>query len=91
LNEQDKYMVGDRSNLTFSDGTLISDGGEGPFQVLLQDSDMVPPSNWTNNWLPITPGGGEISITMRWYGAEKEMVDGTYVYPKMALVDAITK
>ncbi|GKU13491.1 unnamed protein product [Fusarium langsethiae] len=84
-------MVGDRSNLTFSDGTLISDGGEGPFQVLLQDSDMVPPSNWTNNWLPITPGGGEISITMRWYGAEKEMVDGTYVYPKMALVDAITK
>ncbi|XEV07224.1 hypothetical protein FSHL1_012511 [Fusarium sambucinum] len=90
-NEQDKYMVGDRSNLTFPDGTSIADGGEGFFQVLLQDSDVAPPSNWTNNWLPITPGGGDISITMRWYGAEEEMVDGTYVYPKMDLVDAITQ
>ncbi|CEI70544.1 hypothetical protein FVEN_g959 [Fusarium venenatum] len=90
-NEQDKYMVGDRSNLTFPDGTSIANGGEGFFQVLLQDSDVAPPSNWTNNWLPITPGGGDISITMRWYGAEEEMVDGTYVYPKMDLVDAITQ
>ncbi|PCD29890.1 hypothetical protein FGRA07_10504 [Fusarium graminearum] len=88
-NDQEKYMVGDRSNLTFPDGSSIADGGEGPFQVLLQDSSIAPPSNWTNNWLPITPGGGDISVTMRWYGAEEEMVDGTYVHPKMTLVDAI--
>ncbi|KAL3595549.1 hypothetical protein FPOAC2_09892 [Fusarium poae] len=47
-NDQDKYMVGDRSNLTFPDGTSIAAGGEGYFQVLLQDSDVAPPSNWTN-------------------------------------------
>ncbi|UZP43091.1 hypothetical protein NXS19_010907 [Fusarium pseudograminearum] len=90
-NDQEKYMVGDRSNLTFPDGSSIADGGEGPFQVLLQDSSIAPPSNWTNNWLPITPGGGDISVTMRWYGAEEEMVDGTYVHPKMSLVDAISR
>jgi hypothetical protein len=47
-NEQEKYMVGDRSNLTFPDGSFVEEGGEGPFQVLLQDSATAPPSNWTN-------------------------------------------
>lgn len=47
-NEQDKYMVGDRSNLTFPDGALVEEHGEGYFQVLLQDSKISPPSNWTD-------------------------------------------
>ncbi|RGP78245.1 ig group 2 domain-containing [Fusarium longipes] len=88
-NEQEKYMVGDRSNLTFPDGSPLEEGGEGPFEVLLQDAEIAPPSNWTNNWLPINSGGGNISVTMRWYGAEEEMVDGTYVHPKMTFIDAI--
>ncbi|KAH7183308.1 uncharacterized protein B0J16DRAFT_269828 [Fusarium flagelliforme] len=88
-NEQEKYMVGDRSNLTFPDGSPVETGGEGVFQVLLQDQNIKPPSNWTNNWLPLNSGGGNISVTMRWYGAEEEMIDGTYVHPKMTLIDAI--
>ncbi|KAM0329604.1 hypothetical protein ACHAPQ_006763 [Fusarium lateritium] len=88
-NDLEKYMVGDRSNLTFPDGTPVEEGDERPFQVLLQAGDIVPSSNWTNNWLPINSGGGNISVTLRWYGAEAEMVDGTYVHPKMEFVDAI--
>ncbi|SPJ89691.1 uncharacterized protein FTOL_13052 [Fusarium torulosum] len=88
-NDLDKYMVGDRSNLTFPDGTPVEEGDERPFQVLLQVEDIAPPANWTNNWLPINSGGGNISVTLRWYGAEEEMVDGTYVHPKMEFIDAI--
>lgn len=47
-NDLDKYMVGDRSNLTFPDGTPISSGEKKPFQVLLQSSEVQPPANWTN-------------------------------------------
>jgi hypothetical protein len=47
-NDLDKYMVGDRSNLTFPDGTPVEEGDERPFQVLLQAEDIAPPVNWTN-------------------------------------------
>lgn len=47
-----KYSVGDRSNLTYPDGTSvygsISGTGDGPFQILIQGDGVTPPSNWTN-------------------------------------------
>ncbi|KAM0483948.1 hypothetical protein ACHAP7_003443 [Fusarium lateritium] len=88
-NDLEKYMVGDRSNLTFPDGTPVEEGDDRPFRVLLQAEDIPPPANCTNNWLPINSGGGNISVTLRWYGAEEEMVDGTYFHPKMEFIDAI--
>ncbi|KAM0245298.1 hypothetical protein ACHAP5_005531 [Fusarium lateritium] len=87
-NDLEKYMVGDRSNLTFPDGSPVQEGDDRPFQVLLQAEDIVLPSNWTNNWLPINSGDGNVPVTLRWYGAE-EMVDGTHVHPKIEFIDAI--
>ncbi|KAK2608755.1 hypothetical protein QQS21_002744 [Conoideocrella luteorostrata] len=43
-----RYALGDRSNLTFPNGKPISDGPDGPFDMLIQASDVKPPSNWTN-------------------------------------------
>ncbi|KAJ0272137.1 hypothetical protein CBS470a_012832 [Colletotrichum nupharicola] len=46
-NDMEKYMVGDRSNLTFPDGTPVEQRDHREFQVLLQASDIEPPANWT--------------------------------------------
>lgn len=43
-----RYALGDRSNLTFPDGKGLSDGPDGPFDILIQPSDVKPPSNWTS-------------------------------------------
>ncbi|CAH0046494.1 unnamed protein product [Clonostachys solani] len=64
-NDLNRYSLGDRDALTFPDGSLVSDG-EGSFQVLLQATDIEPPANWTSNWLPITAGGSNITVTLRW-------------------------
>ena len=44
------YALGDRSNMTYSDGTPVydSDGRDGEFQILIQPADVIPPKNWTN-------------------------------------------
>lgn len=47
-NEQGIYTIGDRSNLTFPDGEPIGSREEGEFQILLQDAEIEPPSNWTS-------------------------------------------
>ncbi|KAK2751266.1 hypothetical protein CKAH01_06452 [Colletotrichum kahawae] len=88
-NDMEKYMVGDRSNLTFPDGTPVEKGDQREFQVLLQASDIEPPAHWTANWLPITPGGATISVTLRWYGVEEYMINGSYVHPEISTIDAI--
>lgn len=51
-NPMDRYSLGDRSPLTYPDGTLVY-GGESkdedrPFQLLVQPSDVQPPKNWTS-------------------------------------------
>lgn len=57
-NSLNRFEIGDRSdNLTYINGGLVYGSGanssaDGPFQVLLQDVDSPPPSNWTGNWLP---------------------------------------
>lgn len=60
-NDINRYEVGDRTyNLTYDDGKSIygpgaDDETDGPFQILVQHADSRPPSNWTSNWLPVSP------------------------------------
>ncbi|UNI23032.1 hypothetical protein JDV02_008875 [Purpureocillium takamizusanense] len=46
-----RYALGDRSNLTFPDGRSLSEGPDGPFDILLQSSETEPPSNWTSKYV----------------------------------------
>lgn len=81
-NDLNRFTLGDRSEITFPDGTLVYLEGEetedGPFEILLQPADVQPPDNWTSNWLPAPPGGGSLSFTCKcssYYG-ETEDSDG---------------
>ncbi|PGH28517.1 hypothetical protein GX50_08744 [[Emmonsia] crescens] len=91
-NNLHRYCLGDRDDLTFPDGTLLSDKSkDGEFYILLQAADMKPPKKWMNNWLPSPAGGGKTSITLRWYGAKDEMMTEAYEYPRMECIKAITE
>ncbi|KAK5132324.1 hypothetical protein LTR08_009159 [Meristemomyces frigidus] len=93
-NAENTYAVGDRSNITFADGDLVYndyDGAaDGTFQVLVQDAGVPPPSNWTANWLPAPAGGGSFTVTFRLYAPTAALSDGSYVYPLVTKVNAIT-
>lgn len=82
-NPENKFAVGDRSNITFPNGDLVYGSGtkDGTFQVLVQDASSTPPSNWTANWLPAPSGGGDFTVTFRLYAPTTEVSDGSYVYP----------
>lgn len=59
-NPEDKYSVGDRSNITFPDGQPVYSGDSSNitdnfFQVLVQSSAIPPPANWSNK-LVTKPG-----------------------------------
>ena len=75
-------------NRTASNRTNDSQN-DGPFQILVQAADILPPANWTNNWLPGPTGGGDLSALLRWYGAEDELLDGAYEYPVVTKQAAI--
>lgn len=67
-NPLDKYAVGDRSNITYPDGSRVygnpcQDAREDAFQVLVQPYNIYPPANWTNNWLPAPVDGSGFSVT----------------------------
>lgn len=51
-NSLNRYALGDRSNLTYSDGTAVygAHSDDKPFQVLIQRGDVAPLSNWTNKY-----------------------------------------
>ncbi|KAK4508222.1 hypothetical protein PRZ48_001960 [Zasmidium cellare] len=93
-NDQNVYAIGDRSNITYPDGSLVygsnASKSTGPFQVLVQAADNPPPKNWTSNWLPGPPGGGNITALLRWYGAEQQLLNGSYQYPVVRKQAAIT-
>ncbi|KAK5710463.1 hypothetical protein LTR15_012953 [Elasticomyces elasticus] len=91
-NAENTWAVGDRSNITYSDGDLIygNGTGSGSFQVLVQDAGVKPPGNWTANWLPAPPGGGPFTVTFRIYAPVASLSDGTYVYPVVTKGKAIT-
>ena len=52
-NVENKFAVGDRSNITFPSGDLVygSSVEDGSFQVLVQDANSKPPSNWTAKYV----------------------------------------
>ncbi|KAI6851388.1 hypothetical protein KC332_g233 [Hortaea werneckii] len=90
-NPQNVYALGDRSNITYPDGSRVysSDAqsrnnnsmSNEQFQILIQPADLVPPANWTSNWLPGPVGGGDMSALLRWYSAQESLVNGSYAYP----------
>ncbi|CAN9356168.1 unnamed protein product [Alternaria alternata] len=82
-NDLNRYALGDRSNLTYPDGTPIyaDVDSDGAFSILIQPADVAPSSNWTNNWLPAPVGGGEFTVNLRWYGVTPALSNGSYVYP----------
>ncbi|KAH8671699.1 hypothetical protein BX600DRAFT_510362 [Xylariales sp. PMI_506] len=88
-NALDRYALGDRSGLTYPDGTSLSERTEGgAFQILVQPADLAPPANWTSNWLPAPVGGGPMALSMRFYGAEPSMTNGSWKYPVVEIIDA---
>ncbi|KAK3649673.1 hypothetical protein LTR56_006633 [Elasticomyces elasticus] len=91
-NAENTWAVGDRSNITFADGGLVYGNGtaDGSFQVLVQDAGVPPPTNWTSNWLPAPSGGGSFTVTFRLYAPTDALSNGSYVYPLVEKVDAIT-
>ncbi|KAI7489518.1 hypothetical protein KC351_g1265 [Hortaea werneckii] len=90
-NPQNVYALGDRSNITYPDGSRVYGSGaqsrsnnslsNEQFQILIQPADVAPPTNWTSNWLPGPVGGGDMSALLRWYSAQESLVNGSYAYP----------
>lgn len=88
-NPINRYAIGDRSNLTYPDGTPVYPPGnteDQTFQVLLQSADIPPPMNWTNNWLPTPAGGGNFTMNLRFYGPTDSLSNGQYIYPLISTV-----
>ena len=56
-NPLDRYSLGDRSNLTYPDGSPVYGGPNSastdtPFQILIQSHATPPPQNWTSKQVP---------------------------------------
>jgi len=100
------YALGDRSGITYPGGgrvyplsatnmsTTMSNGsGQASFQILIQAADVLPPANWTSNWLPSPSGGGGVVPLLRWYGATPALTQGAaeggYVYPVVTRQGAV--
>jgi hypothetical protein len=70
-NDLDVYSLGDRSNITYPDGSLVYGGDDDSrndaFSLLIQPADIAPPSNWTSNWLPAPPGGGNFTVNCMYH------------------------
>ena len=92
------YALGDRSNLTYPNGSKVYDKASnagssqhnGSFQILVQAANMPPPTNWTSNWLPGPARGGDLQVLLRFYEAGDKLLDGTYQYPVVSRIAAIT-
>ncbi|MCJ1387052.1 hypothetical protein MMC17_010181 [Xylographa soralifera] len=90
-NGLERFSLGDRSNLTYPDGTIVygNTSSNGNFQILMQPANVSPPANWTSNWLPTPSGGGSFSVNLRWYGPTEAFTNGSYVHPVVTLQAAI--
>jgi hypothetical protein len=66
-NGLDRYSLGDRSNLTYADGTPVyaDESSGGAFSVLIQPADRAPSANWTDNWLPAPASGGAFTVNCK--------------------------
>ncbi|KAH6625909.1 hypothetical protein C7974DRAFT_473159 [Boeremia exigua] len=88
-----RSSVSDRTwNLTYQGtnqtiyGPNANSTTNGPFQILLQPSDIPPPANWTSNWLPVSRN---FSFITRWYVPYPGLTNGSYVYSKIETINAI--
>lgn len=91
-NNRGIYALGDRSAINSPDCKSVYGEGAGddePFRILVQPADLPPPPEWANNWISAPAGGGQVSLQLRFYVAEKSMLDGSYVYPRMEKISAI--
>ncbi|KAK5950071.1 hypothetical protein OHC33_008786 [Knufia fluminis] len=97
-NDIEVYALGDRSNLTYPDGSRIydtetsdssSNSDDEMFQILVQPADVAPPANWTSNWLPAPAGGGQIIAQLRLFAGQPEAIDGSYMYPVVTRISAL--
>ena len=93
-NSLNRFEQGDRSfDLRYQDGSgtvygpNANSSHDGPFQVLVQNVNTPPPANWTGNWIP---GSQTFSFITRWYVPQDAMTNGSYVYPKVQTIPAIT-
>ncbi len=69
-NPLNAYALGDRSNLTYPDGTQVYGDDKGrndAFSILVQPADIPPSANWTANWLPAPKGGGVFSLNCKFF------------------------
>lgn len=71
-------------------GSKYADRGDGPIQILIQSSDVVPPDNWTTNWIPSPAGGGTFPMNLRVYGPESALTDGTWIYSSAETIGDLT-
>lgn len=97
-NSYDVYALGDRSNLTYANGTKVypvigqaapSTVDPTPFDILVQSTTVPPPANWTSNWLP-APASGNFQLTLRFYAPTASLEDGEYEYPVVSSIQAVT-
>lgn len=94
-NPQGIYALGDRSGLTYADGSPVYGVGakqatNEPFQLLVQESATAPPANWTSNWLPSPDASQVFQLTLRFYAQDQALVDGSYQYPVIEQQKALT-
>ncbi|KAL1876131.1 hypothetical protein Plec18167_005394 [Paecilomyces lecythidis] len=91
-NTLNRYVLNDRSNLTYADGSLVygsNSHSNETFQLLVQPADVTPPRNWTSNWLPASKGGGGLSLTLRFYAPTEQLRNGSWPYPVVTKGNAI--
>lgn len=94
-NALNTYAIGDRSNITYPDGSLVygneSNSSDQSFQVLVQSAVVSPPANWTSNWLPSPEKNGSgFEVDFRLYSPTPALTNGSWLYPEVVLIDAIT-
>ncbi|KAJ7878401.1 hypothetical protein B0H13DRAFT_2346594 [Mycena leptocephala] len=79
-NSINRYLLNNRGNMTYPDGTLVYDGDSPvdsiePFYMLLQSTDVAASPDWESNWLPTPADGGEFWFYLRWYGPTDTLTD----------------
>ncbi|KAF1989741.1 hypothetical protein K402DRAFT_349836 [Aulographum hederae CBS 113979] len=87
------FSVGDRSNSTYPDGSPVygfNSTSDESFEILVQPATVPPPSNWAQNWLPSPEHGEMFSVSLRFYSPTAAITDGSWLYPVVSKVPAIT-
>lgn len=88
-NPQRVYALGDRSSIKFADGSPVyrqkqqqhDDRSRDLFQILVQPADVLPPKNWTENWLPGPSGGGDIFLDCGFF-FRIFLIDHVFQFPR---------